>query len=67
MIGGDHVSEGYYNMEDKTKEDFYDEDGVRFFKTGDIGQMLPNGSIKIIDRKKDLVSVFFNFLKIFYR
>ena len=52
-----HVAAGYYNMPDKTAEDFYDADGVRWFKTGDIGQAMPNGTIKIIDRKKDLVKL----------
>ncbi len=45
-------------MPEKTKEDFFDGgNGKMFFKTGDIGQLLPSGSIKIIDRKKDLVKL----------
>ena len=55
IIGGHHVSRGYYELPEKTAEDFFEEDGVMFFNTGDIGQLMPNGSIKIIDRKKDLV------------
>jgi len=57
VIGGKHVAAGYYLMPDKTKEEFYEEDGVRFFKTGDIGQVLEGGRVKIIDRKKDLVKL----------
>jgi len=57
LIGGKHVSAGYYLMPDKTKEDFFEEDGVRYFKTGDIGQILEGGRVKIIDRKKDLVKL----------
>ncbi|RNA18403.1 long-chain-fatty-acid-- ligase 3 [Brachionus plicatilis] len=57
-IGGDSVTLGYYNMPDKTAEDYsYSKDGLRYFATGDIGEMLPNGSLKIIDRKKDLVKL----------
>ncbi|CAF0943184.1 unnamed protein product [Brachionus calyciflorus] len=57
-IGGDSVTLGYYNLPDKTNEDYsYSKDGIRYFATGDIGEMLPNGSLKIIDRKKDLVKL----------
>ncbi len=38
-------------------EDFYDEDGLRWFKTGDIGQVESDGVIRIVDRKKDLVKL----------
>lgn len=49
---------GYYNLPEKTNEDYsYSKDGVRYFATGDIGEMLPNGNLKIIDRKKDLVKL----------
>ncbi len=55
-IGGDNVALGYYNMPDKTDEDFKVINGVRYFATGDIGEMI-NGNLKIIDRKKDLVKL----------
>ena len=51
-VGGHHVASGYFNMPDKTEEEFYDEKGKRWFKTGDIGHVMTDGSIKIIDRKK---------------
>lgn len=45
-------------MPDKTAEDYsVSKDGIRFFATGDIGEMLPNGALKLIDRKKDLVKL----------
>ena len=47
----------YFLMEEKTKEDFYEENGRRWFQTGDIGQLMPDGVLKIIDRKKDLVKL----------
>jgi long-chain acyl-CoA synthetase len=43
-------------MPDKTAEDYKLIDGVRYFATGDIGEMI-NGNLKIIDRKKDLVKL----------
>lgn len=57
VVGGDNVSPGYYKLPDKTKEDFFIEEGKRWFKTGDIGEYHPDGAIKIIDRKKDLVKL----------
>lgn len=57
LIGGSNVSAGYYKLPDKTKEDFFEQDGKEWFRTGDIGECHPDGSIKIIDRKKDLVKL----------
>jgi len=56
-IGGETVAKGYFKNEQKTKEDFFVENGKRWFRTGDIGEMLQNGSVRIIDRKKDLVKL----------
>ncbi|XP_069684265.1 fatty acid CoA ligase Acsl3-like isoform X1 [Periplaneta americana] len=57
IIGGDNISPGYYKMPEKTKEDFFEEGGRGWFKTGDIGEFHADGVIKIIDRKKDLVKL----------
>jgi len=58
IIGGKHIAEGYFKMPEATAESFeIDCKGVRWFQTGDIGQMMPNGTLKIIDRKKDLVKL----------
>nr|CAH7730732.1 unnamed protein product [Callosobruchus chinensis] len=57
VVGGENISIGYYKMPEKTKEDFYEENGRRWFKTGDIGEVDSDGSFRIIDRKKDLVKL----------
>lgn len=42
-------------MKAETDEAFKtDADGQRWLETGDIGEVLPNGTLKIIDRRKDL-------------
>lgn len=57
LIGGDNISDGYYKLPDKTRDDFFEEDGKRWFRTGDIGEIHHDGVVKIIDRKKDLVKL----------
>nr|XP_020441318.1 long-chain-fatty-acid--CoA ligase 3 isoform X2 [Monopterus albus] len=58
VIGGPNVTMGYYKNEAKNQEDFFvDENGQRWFCTGDIGEFHEDGCLKIIDRKKDLVKL----------
>ncbi|GBP34593.1 Long-chain-fatty-acid--CoA ligase 4 [Eumeta japonica] len=57
VIGGECVAEGYYRNPEKTREEFVERDGSRWFRSGDIGELHHDGCIKIIDRKKDLVKL----------
>lgn len=50
VIGGDCVTLGYFKNEALTKECFTEEDGVRWFYTGDIGELYPDGTFKIIGK-----------------
>lgn len=62
LIGGPAVTVGYYidpddpdeELQKKNTEDWVEIKGIRFFRTGDVGQITPDGSLQIIDRKKDL-------------
>lgn len=49
-IGGPIVTAGYWKMPDKTAEDYFEEDGLRYFRTGDVGQWEADGALRIIDR-----------------
>uniref|UniRef100_A0A5B6Z4B6 Long-chain-fatty-acid--CoA ligase n=1 Tax=Davidia involucrata TaxID=16924 RepID=A0A5B6Z4B6_DAVIN len=49
-IRGDTLFSGYYKREDLTKEVLVD----GWLHTGDIGEWQPNGSMKIVDRKKNI-------------
>ncbi|CDW57480.1 long chain fatty acid coenzyme A ligase 4 [Trichuris trichiura] len=57
LISGANVSSGYLNNPEKTAEDFVKIGDRIWFCTGDIGEFHPDGALKIIDRKKDLVKL----------
>jgi len=50
-MAGPSIFSGYYKRPDKTAEAF---DAEGWFLTGDVGMVFPNGSIKIIDRSKNI-------------
>ena len=52
VIGGDSVSDGYFKVGQLTG--FIEEHGKTWCITGDIGEILPDGSVRVIDRKSDL-------------
>merc|ERR1712012_270181 len=56
-VGGDNVAVGYFKNDKETEANFYEENGRRWFRTGDIGEFDKDGVLKIIDRKKDLVKL----------
>jgi malonyl-CoA/methylmalonyl-CoA synthetase len=52
QVKGPNVFAGYWQMPDKTKEEFTD-DG--WFKTGDVGRIDADGYVTIVGRSKDLI------------
>ncbi|KAK1444976.1 acetyl-CoA synthetase-like protein [Babesia gibsoni] len=50
LIRGVHVTVGYFRDKQATEENFKD----GWLLTGDIAELLPNGAIRIIDRRKNL-------------
>src|SRR5258706_16308297 len=54
VIAGPQVMNGYWNRPDETAK-VMTADGA--FRTGDIGFITPEGYVKIVDRKKDMILV----------
>ncbi|MNT29232.1 Long-chain-fatty-acid--CoA ligase [compost metagenome] len=54
VIRGPQVMAGYWNHPEETAK-VMTADG--FFKTGDLGFMTPEGYVRIVDRKKDMILV----------
>jgi len=50
-IRGPNVTPGYWRRPEETAEAFVD----RWFLTGDIGRMAPDGMFTLVDRKKDMI------------
>jgi malonyl-CoA/methylmalonyl-CoA synthetase len=51
-VKGPNVFAGYWRMPEKTREEFT-ADG--YFRTGDVGELLPNQYLRIVGRAKDLI------------
>ncbi|WP_286828289.1 MULTISPECIES: class I adenylate-forming enzyme family protein [Kordiimonas] len=52
----DKMMSGYHNRPDATREaSWFDADGVRFQRSGDIGWLDEEGFLHLLDRKKDVI------------
>ena len=48
LIGGPNVTMGYYRHENSDQDFFVDETGQRWFCTGDVGEIHPDGCLQIV-------------------
>ena len=56
QVHGPNVFAGYWEMPEKTAEDFVDDgQGQRWFRTGDVGLVDPQDRLTLIGRSKDLI------------
>lgn len=56
-IGGDGVAEGYINEEELTQEKFIEEDGIRWYKTGDRVRYTSDGNTEFLGRMDDQIKL----------
>jgi acyl-CoA synthetase (AMP-forming)/AMP-acid ligase II len=40
--------QGYFQREEETREVYFEEDGTRWWSTGDIGEMYPDGEAVLV-------------------
>lgn len=48
LIGGPNVTMGYFRNESNDQDFFVDEKGQRWFCTGDVGEVYPDGCLQIV-------------------
>lgn len=55
LAGGPHVASGYLNLQELSEEKFFEREGKRWFKTGDIVQLDPSEKLQYVQRKDRMI------------
>ena len=55
LLGGDPVAAGYLDAPRATKAAFFEEDGVRWYVTGDLGEITDDGKLTVLGRADDVI------------
>ncbi|OBJ55822.1 non-ribosomal peptide synthetase [Mycobacterium sp. 1423905.2] len=56
-VGGANVAAGYRNDPVRTAERFFEHDGIRWYKTGDLARYWPDGTIEFLGRADHQVQI----------
>jgi O-succinylbenzoic acid--CoA ligase len=55
LLGGETVAVGYLDSPRATKSAFFEEDGVRWYVTGDLGEVADDGKLTVLGRADDVI------------
>lgn len=55
LLGGDTVASGYLDAPDATAEAFFEEDGTRWYRTNDLGELADDGTLTVLGRADDVI------------
>jgi fatty-acyl-CoA synthase len=56
VAAGPQIFQGYWGKEDATKAAFFERDGRKYFRTGDLGRMDEEGYFFLVDRLKRMIN-----------
>lgn len=55
LLGGDTVAAGYLEAPDLDSDTFFEEDGVRWYRTSDLGRLDDDGRLTVLGRADDVI------------
>jgi O-succinylbenzoic acid--CoA ligase len=55
LLGGDTIAAGYLEAPDEANATFFEEDGVRWYRTSDLGSIDDDGRLTVLGRADDVI------------